>query len=169
MQDPFSQPVEPEGHGEWIPVAIGAGVILLILAGVFFLSRHRNENAGPQPEAPYSSNLQISGLAMSQAQNFVGAQVTYLEGRIANTGSRTVDGITVEAVFRNSLGEVVGSETQPLMVLQERPGYNDALTLKQHPLQPNENQPFRLTFEHISADWNQGLPELRIMDVKFKE
>ena len=168
MQDPFSQPVEPEGHGEWIPLAIGAGVILVILAGVFFLSRHRNENSGLPPEAPYASNLQINDLHMSQAQNFVGAQATYVEGKIANTGSRTVNGIVTEAVFRNSLGEVVGRETQPLMFLEERPGYQDVVNLKQHPLQPNENQPFRLTFEHISNDWNQGLPELRVMRVDFK-
>jgi len=168
MQEPFSTPQEPESHGEWIPLAIGAGVILVILAGVFFLSRHRNENSGPPPEAPYASNLQITDLKMSQAQNFVGAQVTYLEGKIANTGSRNVNGISVEAVFRNSLGEVVGRETQPLMILVERPGYQDAMSLTQHPLQPNENQPFRLTFEHISADWNQGLPELRVMKVDFK-
>ena len=168
MQEPFSTPQDPEGHGEWVPLAIGAGVILVILAGVFFLSRHRNENSGPPPEAPYASNLQINDLHMSQAQNFVGAQVTYLEGKIANSGSRTVNAISVEAVFRNSLGEVVGRESQPLMILEERPGYSDAVTLKQHPLQPNENQPFRLTFEHISADWNQGLPELRVMKVDFK-
>ncbi len=168
MQEPFSTPQKPESHGEWIPLAIGAGVILIVLAGVFFLSRHRNENAGPPPEAPYASNLQISELAMSQAQNFVGAQVTYLQGKIANSGSRTVNEIVVEAVFRNSLGEVVGRESQPAMIVEQRPGYEDAVSLKQHPLQPNENQPFRLTFEHISADWNQGLPELRVMKVDFK-
>ncbi|HLH07256.1 MAG TPA: hypothetical protein VKW78_08465 [Terriglobales bacterium] len=168
MQEPFSTPPEPESTGEWIPLVIGAGVILIILAGVFLLSRNRDKNVGPPPEAPYASNLQISDVKMSQAQNFVGAQVTYLEGNIANSGSRVVNGITVESVFRNSLGEVVGRESQPLMILEARPGYNDAVSLKQHPLQPNERQPFRLTFEHISADWNQGVPELRIVDVKFK-
>jgi hypothetical protein len=137
MQEPFSTPSEPESHGEWIPLAIGAGVILIVLAGVFFLSRHRNENSGPPPEAPYASNLQITDLHMSQAQNFVGAQVTYLEGKIANSGSRTVNGIVVEAVFRNSLGEVVGRESQSVMILEQRPGYEDAVSLKQHPLQPN--------------------------------
>lgn len=168
MQEPFIQRPEPESSGEWIPLAIGAGVILVIVAGIFLLSRNRSTQTGPAPEAPYASNLQITDLKLSQAQNFVGAQVTYLEGKIANTGSRTVNGISIEAVFRNSLGEVVGRETQPVMILEVRPGYYDAVSLKQHSLQPNENQPFRLTFEHISADWNQGLPELRVMRVDFK-
>ena len=167
MQEPFSQPAE-ESRGEWVPLAIGAGVILLIVAAVLFLSRNRKEQTGPPPEAPYASNLPISGLKMSQAQNFVGAQVTYLDGKIANSGSRVVNGIAVEAVFRNSLGEVVGRESQPLMLLEERPGYDDAVSLSKHPLMPNESQPFRLTFEHISNDWNQGLPELRVMTVDFK-
>ena len=43
----------------------------------------------------------------------------------------------------------------------EPPSRADAISLSQQPLTPNMQKEFRLTFEHISADWNQGLPELR--------
>jgi hypothetical protein len=105
---------------------------------------------------------------MSRAANFVGANVTYVQGQIANTGSKTIAGATVECVFRNTLGEVVDRQSQSLMLVQERPGYTDAVSLNDRPLTPNMQAEFRLTFEHISADWNQGLPELRFTRLTLK-
>ena len=101
----------------------------------------------------------------SEARNFAGASVYYLEGKIANNGTKMVTGATVEAVFRNALGEVVDDQKQQLMILEERPGYTDAVPLAQHPLTANMQMEFRLTFEHISADWNQGGPEIRFIHI----
>jgi hypothetical protein len=39
------------------------------------------------------------------------------------------------------------------------------VSLAQHPLTANMQAEFRLTFEHISADWNQGVPELRFVHI----
>ena len=146
-----------------MPVAIGAGVIVAALIVVFVLSRTQPQPTGPMPEDPYSANLKVSDVHASQAQNFAGGSVYYLEGTIANTGPKTITGATVEAVFRNTLGEVVDRQTQPLTIIEQRPGYNDSVPLGQHPLTPNMQEQFRLTFEHISADWNQGVPELRFI------
>jgi len=162
---PFSRPPIEEEGGRWIPLAIGAAVILIIIGVVFFLSRKPAQSVGPVPEAPYAASLQVSDLKLSQAHNFVGATVTYLEGKIANLGGKTVVDGTLEVIFRNSLGEVVQRETQPLRLLRERPGYNDTVPLSEEPLTPNANREFRLTFEHISADWNQGIPEIRFIKV----
>jgi hypothetical protein len=161
MGSPFSTPQAEESRGALVPALIAGGVIALIIVGFVLFDRSQPQNPGPAPEAPYSSNLKLMDLHLSKAENFAGGSVMYVEGQIANMGSKRITGATVESVFRNSLGEVVDRQSQPLMLIQERPGYNDAVSLKQHPLDPNGQHEFRLTFEHVSADWNQGLPELR--------
>jgi len=35
-------------------------------------------------------------------------------------------------------------------------------------LTPGQSKPFRLTFEHLSEQWNQAYPELQIVDVTVK-
>ena len=168
MGSPFATPHVEESR-KWLPLAIGAGVIIVVLALVFVLSRNSNQNTGPVPEDPYASNLKIMDVHLSRAENFAGGNVTYIQGQIANTGSRSVTGATVEVVFRNTLGEVVDRQSQTLTLIQERPGYVDSVSLAQHPLTPNMQHEFRLTFEHISADWNQGLPELRFTKINLKD
>jgi len=165
MGSPFSTPQVEESRGPLIPALIAGGIIAAIVSVVVLMNRSHPQNTGPAPEDPYSSNLKLMDLHLSKAENFAGASVMYMEGQVANMGSKRIVGATVEAVFRNSLGEVVDRQSQPLTLTQERPGYNDALNLKQHPLGANGQHEFRLTFEHVSADWNQGLPELRFTHV----
>jgi hypothetical protein len=161
MGTPFSTPQVEESRGPLIPALIAAAVIAAIILVVVLTNRNQPQNTGPAPEDPYASNVRIMDLHLSHAENFAGGSVMYVEGQIANMGSKAINGATVEAVFRNSLGEVVDRQSQSLTLTQERPNYNDAISLKQHPLGPNAQHEFRLTFEHVSADWNQGMPELR--------
>ena len=66
------------------------------------------------------------------------------------------------------MGQVVGDEVMPLHVLQTTGPYLDSVDLNASPLAPGQSKPFRLTFEHISSDWNQELPELQVSDVVVK-
>jgi Protein of unknown function (DUF2393) len=168
MGSPFSTPQIEESRSRWIPLAVGAGVILVVLAAIFVFSRNQPQNTGPAPEDPYASNLRIMNLNLSQAENFVGGNVTYIHGQIANMGDKTMTGATVEVVFRNMMGQVVDRQTQPLMLVTQMPNYVDSTTLDKHPLTPNTQKEFRLTFEHISADWNQGLPEMRFIKINTR-
>ena len=164
MGTPFSTP-QVEERRSWAPLAIGAAVIVVALIAVFVISRNQPPASGPVPEDPYSANLRVMDVRASEAKNFAGVSVYYMEGQIANMGAKSITGASVEAVFRNSLGQVVDRQTQPLTIIEQRPGYNDSVSLAQHPLTPNMQDQFRLTFEHISADWNQGVPELRFIHI----
>jgi hypothetical protein len=164
MGTPFSTPQVGEKRS-WTPIIIGASAIVVTLIAALIISHNQPQQSGPAPEDPYSSNLRIMDVKASQAQNFAGGSVYYLEGQIANMGSKSITGANVEAVFRNTLGQVVDRQVQPLTILQERPGYTDSVSLREHPLTPNMQDRFRLTFEHISADWNQGVPELRFIKI----
>src|SRR5512140_1439309 len=115
MGSVFSQPhFEPEGR-RWVPLAIGAVAVVVVIGAVLILGRPAPQS-GPAAVAPYAENLQVGDLKLSAAENFVGGSVSYLDGKIANVGPKTVTGITVEAVFRNSIGEIVQRESQPLML-----------------------------------------------------
>lgn len=169
MGSVFTTPnVEPERRG-WVPLAIGASVVVVAIAAILFFGR---ATAPPPPPAiaPYAEFLQIGDLKLSAAENFVGGSVSYLDGKIANVGKEAVTGITVEAVFRNAMGEVVQKESVPLMLNHTGlAGFPDVAPLSAVPLTPNTTRDFRLTFEHISADWNQGYPELKFTQVATKK
>ncbi|HWR15111.1 MAG TPA: DUF2393 family protein [Terriglobales bacterium] len=167
MGSPFSTP-QVEEKRSVVPLVIGAAIILLIIGAAVLLSRNQPQSSGPATEDPYSSNIRIMDIKLSRAENFAGGNVTYVEGQIANMGSKTITGATVEAVFRNTLGEVVDRQSQQLTLINQMPNYVDSTTLDKHPLTPNMQHEFRLTFEHISADWNQGLPELRFTRIITK-
>ena len=172
MEEPLPlTPQSEEGGPPWLAIGIGVALILALVAAAFLFS-HRPPATAPAaaevtPLHPYATNLRFSERKMSTAQNFVGATVTYLECKVANAGDRAVSGATVESIFRNSLSEMVQRESQPLLYIHARKPYTDTSYLRSNPLKPGETREFRLTFDHVSADWNRELPELRITAVSF--
>jgi hypothetical protein len=167
-QSPMFQTPAQESGGRWIGVLVAVVVIGAVIAAVVFFSKSPPPQ-GRQPLDPYAESLQVGALKLSIAQNFVGASIHYVDGKIANVGGSTVNGIRVEVIFRDSLGQIVLRDTQNLMLLTEPVGDlpADLVSLKDHPLEPNEVATFRLTFEHLPADWNRGFPELRFVHVSL--
>ena len=98
----------------------------------------------------------------------MGATVTYLDGTVTNAGDKTVSHAVVSVSFKDSLGQVVQAEDVPLRILQTSGPYPEAVDLSVAPLAPAQSKPFRLTFEHVTADWNHEYPELRVTDVAAK-
>jgi hypothetical protein len=145
--------------------AIGFGVVFVAVAVglIWFLAANR-KTAVQQPN-PYAASLQLSGLKLSTAQNFVGARVIYVDGRVTNNGKQTVVHATVQAEFRDELNQVVLREQVPLMVTEQRPGYSDTVDLGREPLKPDQTRDFRLTFEGVPGSWNQAYPDLRVFQV----
>jgi hypothetical protein len=107
-------------------------------------------------------------MKMSAAENFVGSSVTYLDGTVTNAGDKTVSHATVQVTFKDSLGQVVQSEDVALRILQTSGPYPEALDLSVVPLVPAQAKPFRLTFEHVTADWNHEYPALKVTNVSVK-
>ena len=162
-------PAAPEPKGERYRPLIVAGAVVLVIVGVaaYYAVRAPKQPAELQVD-PYAEFLVLSDVHMSQAQNFVGGQVTYVEGKVNNVGPKTVSAVNVESVFRNSLGQVVDKPVEPMRVQQPQLGNPDFVALSAAPLTPNASREFRLAIEHVSADWNQGMPELRMVKVESK-
>jgi hypothetical protein len=74
----------------------------------------------------------------------------------------------VEVVFKDEMGQVAQREEVPLRVLKTSGPYPEAVDVSASPLGPGQTQPFRLTFDSISAQWNRAYPEMRVTDVAVK-
>ena len=150
----------------WTTIGIGVAFVVVVIAIIVLLSRSEPKSA--KTPHPYISNIKLSNIKMSAAENFVGASVTYIDGTITNTGDKTLTHVMVHVTFKDSMGQVAQTEVVPLHVLQTGGPYPDAVDLNVSPLAPGQSKPFRLTFESISAQWNHEYPELQITDVTVK-
>jgi hypothetical protein len=159
-------PSTQERDSNRIPILVGMGLVIVVVGIIALFSR--GQSKGSAAPHPYAANLKISDVKMSAAENFVGATVTYLDGTVTNTGDKTVTHATVHVVFKDSLGQIAQAEDVPLHVLQTGGPYLDAVDLSASPLTPGQSKPFRLTFEHVTQEWNHEFPELRVMDVSLK-
>lgn len=168
QQEPIFVPSSDREPRDWKPFIIGLALVVVVVAALVFFSRPaRNTGAPPNP---YISKIAIGNVAMSKEASFLGSEVTYVDAAITNNGDRTVLGVTVQAVFRNSLSQVVGDEKTPARVLAPNPlaGYPDLVSMAKAPIEPGKSRNVRITFEHISTDWNQSTPELIVADVQLK-
>jgi hypothetical protein len=159
-------PATQERDSNRIPILVGM-VLVIIVVGIIALFS-RGQSKGSAAPHPYATNLKLSSLKMSAAENFVGATVTYLDGTVTNSGDKTVIHAAIHVVFKDSLGQIAQAEDVPLHVLQTGGPYPDAVDLSASPLSPGQSKPFRLTFEHVTDEWNHEFPELRVMDVSLK-
>jgi hypothetical protein len=155
---------EPDSSRRIIIVAV-VGVIAVAVGGALLLRPQAKSAAGPPA---YGANLKLSDLKMSAAENFVGATVNYVDGTVANTGNRTVTHAVVEVTFKDDMGQLAQREEVPLQVLKTSGPYPEAVDLNASPLAPGQSEPFRLTFESISAQWNRQYPEIQVTDVAVK-
>ncbi len=165
-------PREQTSERNWLPVAIAAGVVVVIAAIVIFTLQHGRKPAAVTPISaapdPYAASLPISGLVMSESSNLAGGKVTYVDGVIANTGNRTVRGITVQVLFRTFAKEVTQNETHPLQWIRTRDPYVDLEPVSAAPVAPGASHEFRLIFDGVSPDWDGAYPEIRVLHVDFQ-
>jgi hypothetical protein len=166
-----ARPTE-EPQRNWLPLIIAAAVVVVVAAVAVLVLEHGKPRATVTPITAvpdaYATSLPISGLAMSESSNLAGGKVTYLDGHIANTGNRTVTGITVQVLFRTFAHEVAQNETQPMKLIRIRQPYIDLEPVSGAPLVPGAERDFRLIFDAVTPDWDGAYPEIRVLRVETK-
>ena len=142
-----------------LALAGGAGVVLLLIAGVWLMSRSAGTSSsssaemhlpfGPAEQA-YAAQIRFSGLQLSQATNLLNHEFTYLVGTAENSGARPVRGIEASIEFHDLINQLVLRETARIFA----PGAP--------PLAPGHQRDFQLTFESVPQSWNHQPPTIRV-------
>ena len=150
-----------------VPWVISSVVALLIFAAFLFVGRHK---IGPSANAvlpldPYAATLTFSDLKMSESTSLSGGKSTYVDGLVKHSGTKTVTGATVQVLFANDMAMPPQVETLPLTLIRTHEPYVDTQMVADAPLAPGEEREFRLVFEGIASNWNQQLPEIRVVKV----
>ena len=137
--------------------AIYTLAVLLLLGGVllWYVSRSQPSSslAPMKPEdKAYVHSLELSDVTMKATESYVKQTITEIEGKITNTGNRTVKEAELYCIFYNVYGEVV---------IRER------VAIVKSVLKPGESRPFRLPFDDIPDGWNNQMPQLVIAHIEF--
>jgi hypothetical protein len=159
-------PVAQEPDSSRRTIAIAVAVVIAIAILFAFLLRSQPKAASGPPA--YAASVKLSDFKMSAAENFVGATVSYVDGSVTNSGSKTVTHVIVEVNFKDDLGQLAQREDLPMQVLKTDGPYPEAVDFSLSPLGPGQSKTFRLTFESISAQWNHQFPDIQVTDVAVK-
>jgi hypothetical protein len=162
----IQQPAPGDGDSHWRPILLGIVLVVVVIGMIALFSRQQPKRVNVLH--PYAAKVRLTDLKMSAAENFVGASVTYVDGTVLNAGDKTLTHAVVHVTFKNTLGETSQVEDIPLHVLHASGPYPEAVDLSVAPLPPGQSKPFRLTFEHITDDWDHNYPQLQVTDVSVK-
>jgi hypothetical protein len=165
-QQPFSPAQQQEEKRNILPMAIGAVFVLVLIVGVVLLTR-AGKPANTSAGDPNLAKLQVSDLHMATAENFAGGSVTYIEGKLTNSTDRKVTAANVQVMFKNSLGEIAQKDTLPVTVLLPNTPYVDYGLIDRAPLAPGQTRDFRLTLEHVTADWDGQVPTVKVVSIGY--
>jgi hypothetical protein len=146
------------------PAALLAGILVvgLVVFVLYWVTKPGPQGAAGtsehhlalgEAEKSYAEQIHVSGLHMSRATNLVKQEFTYINGVMANDGSRKILDIEVVTEFRDQFNQVVLREIQ-------RPF--GTFTKAGAPLLAGQKREFQLTFEHVPQDWNQQYPVIRV-------
>lgn len=142
-----------------------AVALLALLLVVRFLppgARSAHANTQPPYVAAVAGDLKISDLQFGSAAD---GGTLYLDGLVSNSGKGTVTGAMAEVEFYDASGKLLASVQQP-MVGMARGGVDLVRNeFVRNPVTPGEIRFFRVAVEHVPADWNHEVPELKIVAV----
>lgn len=149
----------------WVIVSL---VAVLVLGGGVLARRHPPKAAPNAIQAldSYAPNLVFSDLQMSESSALSAVKVTYIDGHIRNTGDKTVSGAMVQVLFGNDEQLPPQVETLPVTLIRTHEPYVDTEPVRAEPMKPGQEREFRLIFENIGGNWNQQLPQIRVVRVE---
>jgi hypothetical protein len=140
------------------PFLVGV-VVVLIVFGAFYLAMRFSGGPTPTAQKPlafgpteqaYIAQIQFENLSLSNLENMLHQQVTYLNGDISNKGARTIRAAEVTVEFYDQDNKVALRDTRRII------GSDSA------PLESGETRDFQIGFEAIPPRWNHKFPAIHI-------
>jgi hypothetical protein len=146
---------EERSKAVWIALAAAGVLLLAILLAALHASRPRVLSPPSAEAKAYLPQLAVSDAKMSAAENFLGDTITYLDARVTNQGTRTVRDLRLRLEFVDMMGQ---------LVLRDEANPVNART---RPLAPGQSRAWRVSFDHMPAEWNQAPPRITVTSVGF--
>jgi len=149
-----------------LPIAflIGIVIVALLVGGAVLWSRHAStsdsEPEKPLPMGPaeqaYAPQIHFLEPKMSRAANFLNQEVTYIFCTVENSGDRKIQNIEITLEFHDPFNQVVLRDKQRLFLPTAQP------------FLPGQQRDIQIPYEHISAQWNNAFPTIRVTGLQFK-
>ena len=143
-----------------LPVTFVVGIVVVaLLFAALMLVIHLTQPRGPAgaahllfgtTEQAYARQIQIQGIEMSHATNFLNQEFIYVNATISNNGSRTLMGVEVTLEFHDQFNQVILRETQRVIGAGAQP------------LAAGQRRAFEITLEHLPSTWNWQYPMARV-------
>ena len=156
----------PSEERSRLPIAFLVGIVIVaVLVSTAVLYSRYASPAGaeidkPLPMGPaelaYTQQIHFLEPKMSRAANFLNQEVTFVFGAVQNGGDRKVKQIEIVLEFHDPFNQVVLRDTQRLFLPNASP------------MLPGQQRDFQVGYEHISAQWNNGYPAIRVTGLSFK-
>jgi hypothetical protein len=150
----------PSAERSRLPVAFVIGlVIVALLVGAAVLFSRYSTPAGPEALKPlpmgpseqaYASQVHFLEPKMSRAANFLNQEVTFIFGTMENGGNRRIKQMEITLEFHDPFNQVVLRDKQRLFSQYDSP------------LAAGQQRDFQVGYEHISAQWNNVYPTIRV-------
>jgi len=103
----------------------------------------------------YLMQIAATDIHMSAAETGLGSNVTYMDAEIRNNGARAVREVDLDLTFVDMVNQMVLRRTV------------HPVTRNSPPLNAGESRAFRITFDYMPADWNQGPPVVAVTYLSF--
>jgi hypothetical protein len=150
----------PSAERSRLPAAFGAGLVIvtLLIGAAVLLSRYSTpggpEVLKPLPMGPseqsYAPQIHFLEPKMSRAANFLNQEVTFMFGTLENGGNRRIKQIEITLEFHDPFNQVVLRDKQRLFSNYDAP------------LAAGQRHDFQVGYEHVSAEWNNVYPTIRV-------
>jgi len=137
-------------------IAVSVMVLLAVVGGWLYYTNRSRDTASTKPPSPeakaYVKNLKLSAVKLRATQSFAGGDLVEVNGKVTNSGDRTVGRAELTCVFF----DVFGNEL-----------YRDRVALVKKTLKAGQTQDFRLPFDGVPVQWNQAIPDMIIANIEF--
>jgi hypothetical protein len=168
VEPSFAGPSKLTSERNWIPLTVAAVLVAVAVATAFVVSSRKPATqltVTTSGADAYAASLPMTAIQMSESSNLAGGKVTYIDGHIENTGTRTVKTITVQVLFHNYNHEIAQNQILPLTLIRMREPYIDIEPVSAQPPAPGASHDFRLIFDSITPNGAGDTPEIRIVHV----
>ncbi|HVB88220.1 MAG TPA: FxLYD domain-containing protein [Candidatus Dormibacteraeota bacterium] len=142
------------------PAAFVVGLVIVALVVlVVVLATHSTHptQLGHQSKLPfdaaaqsYAPNIHFQKLELAESSNLLNQKFTYVNGIIANDGSRAIKALEIKVEFHDPFDQVILRETHRV------------ISASDNPLAAGQQRAFNLTFDGVPVEWNRQNPTIQV-------